>query len=334
MSYLITGCAGFIGAKVALILLQQGEAVYGVDNLNDYYDVQLKLARLEYLKKFPNFHFYPFDIADFSKLNLLFIEQSIKRVIHLAAQAGVRYSLENPQSYVQSNLVGFVNLLECCRQFPVEHLVFASSSSVYGANTHYPYYEKDRTDHPVSLYAATKKSNEVLAHAYSSQHNIPITGLRYFTVYGPWGRPDMAPILFAKAIQARQAIPVHNYGHHQRDFTFIDDIATGTIQAAQTIALSNSAWDSANPETCTSSAPFRIFNIGYGRPIELMDFIALLENALGKKAIIDFKPKQVGDVDITFSNTTLLQEYVGYKPRIPLEEGIEHFVRWFKEYYF
>lgn len=333
MKILVTGCAGFIGAKVSELLIKAGNEVIGIDNLNDYYDVSLKKARLEQLEKASSFTFFKLNLADHLGIHEIFSINQPNYVIHLAAQAGVRYSLENPQSYVESNLVSFVNILEACRQNNIKHLVYASSSSVYGANTHYPYSEKDRTDHPVSLYAATKKSNELLAHSYSSLYQLPVTGLRFFTVYGPWGRPDMAPIKFAQAICQGQAIPVHNHGHHQRDFTYIDDIAVGTIQAMHHIAKPNPQWDGKAPESSSSSAPYRIYNIGYGRAMPLMHFIELLEQAIGKKAILDFKDKQPGDVDITFSDTSALECDVGYKPQISLEVGIPKFVEWFRAYY-
>jgi UDP-glucuronate 4-epimerase len=332
MKILVTGCAGFIGAKVAHFLLDEGMDVIGIDNLNDYYDVNLKKARLLDLETHPHFSFVQQDIANSLEILHFFAKHKFHRVIHLAAQAGVRYSLHNPHAYVDSNLQGFVNILEGCRHNGVEHLVFASSSSVYGANTQYPFSESDRTDHPISLYAATKKANEMLAHSYSHLYQLPTTGLRYFTVYGPWGRPDMAPMQFAKAICAHQPIQVHNQGQHQRDFTFIDDIARGTIQAMHHVAKSNPVWCGETPDTPTSSAPYRIYNIGYGEPAHLLDFIALLEEALGIKAIMDFQPKQPGDVEITYADTQAFEAEIGYRARVSLEEGIVLFAEWFKKH--
>lgn len=311
----VTGCAGFIGAKVSSRLLEKNHTVIGIDNLNNYYSVNLKLARLETIKCHENFKFYQVDIKSAADVNEIFRQHKPSIVIHLAAQAGVRYSIENPHVYIDSNLIGFANMLEACRQFPVEHLVFASSSSVYGNDTPQPFSITAPTDKPVSLYAATKKANEVMAHSYSHLYQIPMTGLRYFTVYGPWGRPDMAPIKFTQQIVNQQTIRVFNQGHHKRDFTYIDDIVDGTLAVVEK----------------NSAEPYRLFNIASGKPIELLEFITTLEEALGMKAILDFVPKQPGDVDETWADISDLTNAVGYRPKIGFAEGIGELVKWFRE---
>jgi UDP-glucuronate 4-epimerase len=333
MRILITGCAGFIGAAVSQTLLAQGHEIIGIDNLNDYYSVALKKARLANLLQQPQFHFYQNSIHEASSFFALFAEFQPEKVVHLAAQAGVRYSLQNPQAYVDSNLCGFVNVLEACRKYPVKHLVFASSSSVYGANAQLPYCTKDSVDHPLNLYAATKKSNELMAHAYSHLFQIPVTGLRYFTVYGPWGRPDMAPFLFTNAISQAKPITVFNYGEHERDFTYISDIVAGTLRVLATPpqATTHPLLEKLNP--ATSYAPYRIYNIGAGRPVPIMHFIALLEENLGKKAIIEFKPRQDGDVDKTWADVSDLQSNFDYQPQVSLEQGIPPFIEWYREFY-
>jgi len=326
MRVLVTGAAGFIGFHVVLQLLARGDEVIGIDNLNDYYDPALKHARLAEIQQADNaknFAFHPIDIADADALNAIFSQQKIARVIHLAAQAGVRYSLINPHSYVQSNLVGFVNILEACRHHPVEHLVYASSSSVYGGNEKMPFSESDQVDHPVSLYAATKKSNELMAHTYSHLYQIPTTGLRFFTVYGPWGRPDMSPFLFADAILNNKPIKVFNHGDMMRDFTYVDDIVEGVIRVSDKIATPESG----------KTAPYRIFNIGNHQPEQLMDFIGLMEQAFGKVAEKEFLPMQPGDVKATYADTQALEDWVGFKPNTNLELGIKKFVQWYKKYF-
>jgi UDP-glucuronate 4-epimerase len=333
MRILITGCAGFIGAAISQALLEANHEIIGIDNINDYYSVSLKQARLARLLKYPQFHFFQVNIHVEKSLFEVVAKHRPQRVIHLAAQAGVRYSLENPHAYVDSNLAGFVNILEVARQCQVEHLVFASSSSVYGANTKFPYSVHDPVDHPLSLYAATKKSNELMAHAYSHLYQLPVTGLRYFTVYGPWGRPDMAPYKFVRAISQGEPITVFNQGQHQRDFTFISDIAAGTIQVLENVPQAAQEWLPDKPDPATSNAPYRIYNIGYGRPVELLYFISLLEENLGKKALIQFESRQAGDVDITWSDISDLETNVGYRAKVTLEEGIPQFVRWYKEFY-
>ena len=326
MKILVTGAAGFIGHQTTLKLLARGDTVIGVDNLNDYYDVSLKKARLQDIAKHPqasNFKFIKLDLADTSATEALFIAEQPERVIHLAAQAGVRYSLQNPHAYVQSNLVAFTNILEGCRHNKVEHLVYASSSSVYGGNTKLPFSEQDTVDHPVSLYAATKKANELMAHTYSHLYGIPTTGMRFFTVYGPWGRPDMSPFLFADAILNNKAIKVFNHGDMMRDFTYIDDIVEGVVRVAD---------KPATPEV-NSSVPYRVFNIGNNQPEKLMDFIGILENAFGKVAEKEFLPMQAGDVKATYADTSALESWVGFKPYTPLKEGVAKFANWYKAYY-
>ena len=332
MKILLTGAAGFIGLHVARRLLERGDEVVGIDNLNDYYDPRLKLARLECLKPYANFRFVRLDVADAAALAQLFAVEKFSRVIHLAAQAGVRYSLSNPQAYIQSNLVGFGNVLEGCRQNAVEHLVYASSSSVYGANTRMPFSVHDEVNHPVSLYAATKKSNELMAHSYSHLFGLPTTGLRYFTVYGPWGRPDMSPWLFTSAILEGRAIDVFNHGKMQRDFTFVGDIADGTVKVMDHVATPNTAFDSAQPDPASSFSPYRIYNIGNHQPVELMSFIETIERALGREAKKNFLPMQAGDVLATYADVEDLQRDVGFSPKTPLAEGIGQWAEWFLDY--
>ncbi|HVK53494.1 MAG TPA: NAD-dependent epimerase [Burkholderiales bacterium] len=332
MRILVTGAAGFIGMHTAQRLLARGDEVFGVDNLNDYYDVRLKQDRLRQLEAYPQFHFQKLDIADVEAMQRYFAEIKPHRVIHLAAQAGVRYSLKNPHAYAQSNLVGFVNILEGCRQNQVEHLVYASTSSVYGANTKMPFSEHDNVDHPVSLYAATKKANEAMAHSYSHLYGLPTTGLRFFTVYGPWGRPDMSAYLFANAILEGRPIDVFNEGKMRRDFTYVDDIVTGVVATVDNIAASDPSFDLAAPDPASSYAPYRIYNIGNNEPVELMSFIECLEKAIGKKAVFNMLPMQAGDVVATYADVQALKQAVGFAPSTPLEVGIERFVDWYRSY--
>ncbi len=332
MKTLVTGAAGFIGLHVSLLLLKRGNDVVGIDNLNDYYDPHLKLARLECLKAYTNFRFVRMDVADSVAVEALFAAEKFNRVIHLAAQAGVRYSLTNPQAYIQSNLVGFGNMLESCRHNTIEHLVYASSSSVYGANTRMPFSVHDEVNHPVSLYAATKKSNELMAHSYSHLFGLPTTGLRYFTVYGPWGRPDMSPWLFTSAILAGRPIDVFNNGKMQRDFTFVDDIAEGTVRVMDRIATPNPGFDSDKPDPGSSRAPYRVYNIGNHQPVELMTFIETIEKALGQKAQKNFLPMQAGDVLATYADVDDLRRDVGFEPKTLLSDGIARWATWFREY--
>ncbi len=326
MKVLLTGVAGFIGYHVALKLLARGDTVVGVDNLNDYYDVSLKQARLASIQAHANaknFKFVKLDLAENAATQQLFAHETPESVIHLAAQAGVRYSLQNPHAYISSNIVAFTNILEACRTIKPQHLVYASSSSVYGSNTKLPFSETDNVDNPVSLYAATKKANELMAHTYSHLYNIPTTGLRFFTVYGPWGRPDMSPFLFADAIISNRPIKVFNHGDMLRDFTYIDDIVEGVIRVLD---------KPATPSTSTS-APYRLFNIGNNKPEQLMDFISLLENAIGKTAQKEFLPMQAGDVKATYADTNALEAWVGFKPHTPLNLGVENFVAWYRQFY-
>ena len=332
-AWLVTGAAGFIGMHTCLRLLARGDSVIGLDNLNDYYDVSLKQARLAQLQTHANFNFHKIDVADRQGVAQLFDQYQPQRVIHLAAQAGVRYSITNPHAYVDSNLVGFVNMLEACRHNGVQHLVYASSSSVYGGNAVLPFSEHHNVDHPVSLYAATKKANELMAHTYSHLFGVPTTGLRFFTVYGPWGRPDMALFLFTKAILAGQPIDIFNNGAMVRDFTYIDDIVEGLIRVADKPATENSVYDPANPDPATSSAPYRVFNIGNNQPTPLMDYIHALESALGITAIKNYLPMQPGDVTITSANTDELHAWVGFKPNTPVLQGVASFVRWYRQHY-
>lgn len=333
MNILVTGTAGFIGCETALKLLGRGDTVVGVDNMNSYYDVSLKKARLARLTEHPNYLHHEFCISDQHQLNSLYKQHQPQRVAHLAAQAGVRYSITNPESYITANLVGFSNILECCRRHSVEHLTYASSSSVYGANTDQPFSTTHNVNHPVSLYAATKKSNELMAHTYSHLYHLPTTGLRFFTVYGPWGRPDMAPMIFARKIMAGEAIDVFNYGHHRRDFTYIDDIVEGVIKTLDKVAEPNMAWDSDKPDPASSKAPYRLYNIGCNQPVELLRFIELMESALGRKVDKNLLPMQPGDVPDTYADVNDLINDVGYKPTTNIEIGTKKFVEWYLEYY-
>ena len=333
MRVLITGSAGFIGSNLALRLLERGDEVIGVDNLNDYYDVELKKARLARTAGHARYTDIRADIADRAAMDKVFAEHRPQRVVNLAAQAGVRYSLENPHAYVETNLVGFANILEGCRHHGVEHLVYASSSSVYGANTHMPFSVHDNVDHPVSLYAASKKANELMAHTYSHLYGLPTTGLRFFTVYGPWGRPDMALFLFTKNILAGKPIDVFNYGKHRRDFTYIDDIVEGVIRTLDHVARPNPEWSGDAPDSATSRAPYRLYNIGNNHPVELMHYIEVLESCLGRKAEKNLLPLQPGDVPDTYADVSDLVADVGYQPATSVEDGIGRFVEWYKDYY-
>lgn len=333
MKILVTGAAGFIGMHVAQRLLELGNEVVGVDNLNDYYDVSLKEARLKKLIHQYGFKFYKLNLADQAEVTKLFQTENFNRVIHLAAQAGVRYSLTNPNAYIDANIQGFMHILESCRNYEIDHLVYASSSSVYGGNTVLPFKESDSVDHPVSLYAATKKANELMAHTYSHLYQIPTTGLRFFTVYGPWGRPDMAPMLFSKAIMNGEVISIFNYGDLMRDFTYIDDIVEGVVRVVDKPATSNLSYNKNEPDPSISPAPYRIFNIGNSQPVRLMDFISTLESALNKVAIKEFLPMQAGDVKATYADTTKLDEWIGFKPNTPLDIGVSNFANWFLDYY-
>jgi UDP-glucuronate 4-epimerase len=333
MRVLVTGAAGFIGMHVCRHLLQRGHEVTGIDNLSDYYDVNLKQSRLEQLIPFPAFRFLKLDVADTAAVSTLFSTERFERVVNLAAQAGVRYSLKNPHSYVQSNVAGFLNVLEGCRHNGIEHLVYASSSSVYGANTKLPFSEHDNVDHPVSLYAASKKANELMAHAYSHLYRLPVTGLRFFTVYGPWGRPDMAAALFTRAILAGEPINVFNHGRMRRDFTYIDDIVEGVARVLDCIPSPVPDADMARADPAVSAAPFRLYNIGNHTPVELTTFIETLEEALGKKASKRMLPMQDGDVPATFADTRDLYRAVGFQPNTPLKQGIANYVAWYLSYY-
>ena len=333
MRILVTGAAGFIGSALSLRLLARGDDVLGVDNLNDYYDVTLKQARLDRLTPHPTFKFAKLSIEDRPALEKAFHDFRPQRVVNLAAQAGVRYSIENPYAYVESNLVGFINILEACRHGKVEHLVYASSSSVYGANRKLPFSVQDPVDHPVSLYAATKKANELMAHTYSHLYNLPTTGLRFFTVYGPWGRPDMALFLFTRKILAGEPIDVFNHGHHTRDFTYIDDIVEGVIRTLDHVPGPDPAYDPLHPNSATSSAPYRVYNIGNSHPVQLSRYIEVLEDCLGRKAEKNLLPLQPGDVPDTSAEVTELMADTGYRPDTPVEEGVRRFVDWYRRYY-
>lgn len=333
MRVLVTGAAGFIGYFVARRLLQRGDQVVGIDNLNAYYDVKLKEARLALLEDWAEFSFRRLDLADRAGMERLFADESFDRVIHLAAQAGVRYSLENPHAYVDSNLVGTLHVMEGCRDSGVEHLVYASTSSVYGGNTSMPFSVHDNVSHPLSLYAATKKANELMAHTYSALHGLPTTGLRFFTVYGPFGRPDMALFQFTRRMLAGEPIDVFNYGHHQRDFTFVEDIAAGVVAALDHVATPNPDWDPQRPDPATSNAPYRIYNIGNSRPVELARYIELLEDCLGIKAELNLLPLQPGDVPNTWADVSDLSDTVGYRPATSVEEGVKRFVDWYVDFY-
>jgi UDP-glucuronate 4-epimerase len=333
MKVLLTGAAGFIGMHVALRLLERGDEVVGLDNLNDYYDVQLKLDRLARLTPHDAFRFVRIDVADRAAMAALFDEEGFDRVVHLAAQAGVRYSLKNPDAYVDANIVGFMNILEGCRHGAVKHLVYASSSSVYGGNTKMPFSEADSVDHPVSIYAATKKANELMAHTYSHLYALPTTGLRFFTVYGPWGRPDMALFLFTRAMLEGRAIDVFNRGDMLRDFTYIDDIVEGVIRTLDRAAEPDAAFDAQAPHPGRSQAPYRVFNIGNQGPVKLMDFIQAIERALGIEAQKNLLPMQPGDVPATYADVSALTEWTGFTPRTEVIEGVTNFVRWYRDYY-
>ncbi len=333
MKILVTGAAGFIGMTTSLKLLARGDEVVGLDNLNDYYDVTLKHDRLKRLTPHANFSFVHMDVADRAGIEKLFATQKFERVIHLAAQAGVRYSLKNPHAYIDSNIVGFTNILEGCRHNHVQHLVYASSSSVYGGNTKMPFSEHDSVDHPVSLYAATKKANELMAHTYSHLYNLPTTGLRFFTVYGPWGRPDMALFLFTKAILEGRPIDVFNHGNMQRDFTYVDDIVEGVVRIADKTAQGNPNYDSLLADPASSDAPYRVFNIGNNSPVQLLDFIGYIEEALGRKAQKNLLPLQDGDVPATYADTDALDAWVGFVPQTSVKDGIARFVAWYRAYY-
>jgi UDP-glucuronate 4-epimerase len=333
MKILVTGTAGFIGAALSRRLLDRGDEVIGLDNLNDYYDVRLKEARLAQLTPHPHFRFVKLDLEDRNGMEALFAHERPQRVAHLAAQAGVRYSLTHPHAYVDANLVGFMNILEGCRHNDVEHLVYASSSSVYGANTNMPFSVHDNVDHPVSLYAATKKANELMAHTYSHLYQLPTTGLRFFTVYGPWGRPDMSLFLFTRNILDGKPIDVFNYGNHRRDFTYIDDIVEGVVRVIDRVAQPASDWTGDNPDPGTSRAPYRLYNIGNNNPVHLLTFIETLEQCLGKKAERNLLPLQPGDVPDTYADVADLVADVDYRPATPIDAGIANFVNWYKDYY-
>ncbi|MHB9117859.1 MAG: NAD-dependent epimerase [Burkholderiales bacterium] len=333
MKVLVTGAAGFIGMHVSLRLLQRGDEVVGLDNLNDYYDVRLKEDRLEQLRGFERFRFARQNMADSEGVADLFARESFQRAVNLAAQPGVRYSLKNPHAYIQSNVVGFTNILEGCRHNRVEHLVYASSSSVYGANTAMPFSVQQNVDHPVSLYAATKKANELMAHTYSHLYGLPTTGLRFFTVYGPWGRPDMSPSLFTDAILAGRPIDVFNHGKMRRDFTYIDDIVEGVIRVLDRTSAPDPSFDTAQPDPSSSYAPYRLYNIGNHEPVELMAFIETIEDALGKKAQKNMLPMQDGDVLATYADVDSLRRAVGFEPKTPLSQGVAKFVAWYRDYY-
>ena len=333
MRFLVTGAAGFIGYHTAKAFLDRGDEVIGLDNLNSYYDVKLKEARLRRLEGRNGFKFHKLDLADRSGVASLFTEERPARVIHLAAQAGVRYSLENPHAYIDSNIVGTLHILEGCRHTGVEHLVLASSSSVYGANTAMPFNVHQNVDHPLSLYGASKKANELMAHSYAHLYRLPVTALRFFTVYGPWGRPDMALFLFTRKILSGEPIDVFNNGNHARDFTYIDDIVEGVLRSADKVAEPNGSWSGDQPDPATSAAPYRVYNIGNNNPVELMQFIACIEKAVGREAKKNFLPIQPGDVPKTYANVDALVDDVGFKPSTPIEVGIPRFVEWYRSYY-
>jgi UDP-glucuronate 4-epimerase len=333
MKVLVTGAAGFIGFHTARHLLERGEDVTGLDNLNPYYDPALKANRLKILQGYKNFRFARVELADRAGVEELFKREKFERVVHLAAQAGVRYSIENPHVYVESNLTGFLHIIEGCRHNGVEHLVYASTSSVYGSNTHMPFAVNQNVDHPMTLYAATKKANELIAHSYSSLYALPTTGLRFFTVYGPWGRPDMALFLFTKNILEGKPIDVFNYGHHKRDFTYVGDIVNGVVAATDHLPKPDPEWDSEHPNPSTSRAPYRIYNIGNQKPVELLKYIEVLEQCLGKTAQKNLLPLQPGDVPDTWADVEALVKDVGYRPSTPIETGVQRFVEWYLEYY-
>ena len=333
MRILVTGTAGFIGSTLSIRLLERGDEVIGVDNVNDYYDPALKEARLARLKKYDNFTEVRISLEDKAAIDDAFTTYKPQKVVNLAAQAGVRYSLENPQAYIDANIVGFTNILEGCRHNKVEHLVYASSSSVYGANESMPFSVHDNVDHPVSLYAATKKANELMAHTYSHLFDLPTTGLRFFTVYGPWGRPDMALFMFTKNIIEGKPIDVFNYGKHKRDFTYIDDIVEGVIRTLDNVAEPNPDWTGMNPDSATSKAPYKIYNIGSNKPCELMRYIEIIEECVGKKAEMNMLPLQAGDVPATYADVDALIKDVDYKPSTSIEQGVANFVEWYRDFY-
>ena len=333
MNILVTGAAGFIGSTLSLRLLARGDRVFGLDNLNDYYDVKLKQARLARLRAFPNFEFELADIVDRERMARLFTERHFDAVMHLAAQAGVRYSIENPGAYIDANLVGFTNVIEGARRSNAGHFVFASSSSVYGANAKLPFAEDDNIDHPVSLYAATKKANELIAHSYAHLYRLPSTGLRFFTVYGPWGRPDMALFKFTRGMLADETIPVFNRGEMVRDFTYVDDIVEGVLRVIDQPAQADPAWTALAPTPSSSNAPYRIYNIGNNQPVKLMHYIEVIEQCLGKKAKLELLPLQDGDVPATIADVSRLEAAVGFKPATPIETGVRRFIDWYREYY-
>ncbi len=330
---LVTGAAGFIGSQVAQRLLERGDTVVGLDNVNNYYDPTLKEARLAQLEPFEKFIFHRQNLSDRSAMKALFESRAIRRVVHLAAQAGVRYSLVNPHAYTESNIEGFLNILESCRHAKVEHLVYASSSSVYGGNTQMPFSVRDNVDHPVSLYAASKKANELMAHTYAHLFNFPCSGLRFFTVYGPWGRPDMALFIFTKAILEDRPIDLFNFGKMRRDFTYIDDIVTGVVQVLDKPAEPDSTWSGDAPKPESSASPYRLYNIGSQSPVELMRFVEIIEEAIGKKATKNLQPIQPGDIPATYADVRELMEQYSFQPTMPLEEGIRRFIEWYREYY-
>ena len=333
MSVLVTGSAGFIGSALVARLLQRGDTVIGIDNHNDYYDPALKQARLDRYEDHPNYNHQRIDLFNEKDLKACFSKYKPKRVVNLAAQAGVRYSIDNPMAYINSNIVGFAHILEACRHNNVEHLVYASSSSVYGANTQMPFSVHHNVDHPLSLYAASKKSNELMAHTYSHLYNLPTTGLRFFTVYGPWGRPDMAPFKFANAIISGEKLMVYNFGKHARDFTFIDDVSEGIIKVIYSPSQPNTNWSSQSPDPSSSAAPYRIFNIGNSNPTDLLDFINALEKELGKKAEMEFLPMQMGDVINTYANVDEMSKHFGYKPSTNISDGVRLFAEWYQNYF-
>jgi UDP-glucuronate 4-epimerase len=333
MKVLVTGTAGFIGSHVAMKLLERGDDVIGFDSMNDYYDVTLKQARLARFLDHPKYTHVQGDLADRDAVERVFAEHKPERVVHLAAQAGVRYAAQNPHVYVSSNVTGFLHILEGCRHHGVKHLVFASTSSVYGANRDMPFSEHRSTEHPLTLYAATKKANEQMAHSYAHLYGVPCTGLRFFTVYGPWGRPDMSMFLFTDKIIKGEPIDVFNHGHHARDFTFIDDIVQGVVRATDRVAAPNPAWSSDQPDPATSSAPYRLYNIGNHSPVQLMDYIACIEKAVGKTATKNMLPMQPGDVPTTFADIEDLKADIGFEPKTPIEEGVKRFVAWYRDYY-
>ena len=333
MKILVTGTAGFIGSHVAMRLLERGDHVIGIDNLSDYYDVNLKKARLARFAGHPNYTHITADLADREAIESAFAAHKPRRVINLAAQAGVRYAAQNPHIYVSTNVTGFLHIIEGCRHHDVEHLVFASTSSVYGANTRMPFSEQQPTEHPLTLYAASKKANEMMAHSYAHLYGIPCTGLRFFTVYGPWGRPDMALFLFTRSILAGEPVKVFNHGHHKRSFTYVDDIVEGVIRTLDTVPTGNPQWDGNRPDPATSLAPYRLFNIGNEQPVELLRYIEVLEQCLGRKAVMELLPLQAGDVPDTEADVSALAAAVDYTPKVSVEEGVASFVRWYRDYY-